>query len=69
MLDADERQEWSHASGKLVEMVAIVWDKLEEQGIPRHLAEQMLLVWWTQSLTPKVEFPDLKGIFGQDDDD
>lgn len=70
MLDADERQEWTHNAGKIAEMTGILWKGLLDQGIGHELAESLMLEWWRSTLAPKVELPDfgamLRGI-GEDE--
>jgi len=63
VLDADERQEWSHQAGKIAQMAAIVYRQLKDEGLPDALVERMTYRWWETIVKPTVDFPDLAGIF------
>lgn len=69
MLEADERQEWTHQARKIAEMADILNTELEATLIPRHVTELMLVAWWESSLKPKVEFPDFRSLFSHEDED
>lgn len=66
-LDRDELQQHRHLSRKLAEMAEIQWQALQRTDIPDELAREMMLAWWTSSMAPRMEFPDLSALFRQDD--